>query len=268
LRKTYPDLTFNLEPRNAAMGAAAQRDLLPLSGCRLTEVRYGAHTQGCLCEDPVTSRVYYIENYTQGSQIDEFKNMAAYITSQKTRTFSLATPKKGTYHCAMGGFLYYGGASSGAICKADLKTGALVISSSLPSSGGSFGWGGSVDTCFYCDGGKQLWCLYQSTQTSNMVVAQLDTKTLKVKKQWPCPRGQSNCGFAFLVAGFMYFGYGYSSTPLNARLNLKTGVWQESYSNALQRASYVNGVIWCPKSDRLIVHDSQMQHIYDKVSRR
>eukprot|EP00462_Mataza_sp_D1_P024806 CAMPEP_0175126378 /NCGR_PEP_ID=MMETSP0087-20121206/3816_1 /TAXON_ID=136419 /ORGANISM="Unknown Unknown, Strain D1" /LENGTH=605 /DNA_ID=CAMNT_0016408275 /DNA_START=42 /DNA_END=1859 /DNA_ORIENTATION=+ len=226
-----------------------------------------AFSQNCVCQDPITGKVYLFSHYTNRDQVLEFPSIRAFISNVRERTITLENRRIGTYHCVMGGFMYYRGFPDTEIVKARVSDGKKVSSTKAClegvacsfSNSGSFDWGGSSDLCLFPGRGNKLFLLCCASATKQVEILELSTTTLQVKVRYSVPIEKRRTGFAFLCAGVFYFGLRYNHPDIVASYTLSQRKFNDKFRARLPRGSYISQMQWNPSTNVLFYNDARSQ---------
>lgn len=249
-------------------GACSSGQLPPLSGTNNVDLIRG-QTYNAFFADPVTGKVYWGQSY-QGTQILEYPDMANFQTNTNAVTINLPNQREGTYHAALGGFIYYN--STNTMYRINAANGSVANFATLPGAGyqnqSHYDWGGYSDIAFYTDTGNLLYVYYGPNgggQPSS--ISRLDPVSLAVQQTWSIPTSKPSNGFGFLVNGRFYFGDTYSSPAIKGMYTLATSTYDAAYTNQLTPVSgdYVAHTYWDPGGKRLLEVTTSHHLVYPNV---
>jgi hypothetical protein len=250
-------------------GICANSTIPPLSGTNTTDVIRGSVYNGFFA-DPITGKIYWMPFY-EGTQAFEFPDLTSFVNNVNSTTINLASQYEGTYHAALGGFLYYNTWNTNTMVKVNASNGQIVTSAVLTGAGfhnqSHFNWGGYSDIAFYVDTGNLLYVMYAANGGGNIQLSRIDPNTLAIQQSWTIPRAKTNTGFAFMVNGNVYLGFTYASPAINAKFNLGTSTYDTTYTNSLTPVSgdYVAHTYWDPATLRLFEVTNMHHLVYPNV---
>nr|XP_057917325.1 noelin-3-like isoform X2 [Doryrhamphus excisus] len=157
---------------------------------------------------PKTSKVWYMDGYTNNKMVKEYKTMADFMAGAESRTYNLPFKWAGTNHVVYNGSLYYNKMQSNIMVRYSFEMGRVVTQRALESAGFHnvypYTWGGFSDIDLMADE-LGLWAVYATNQNAgNIVVSQLNPDTLQVLNTWNTEYSKRNAGEAFMICGTLY----------------------------------------------------------------
>ncbi|XP_054609208.1 noelin-3-like isoform X4 [Dunckerocampus dactyliophorus] len=155
-----------------------------------------------------TSKVWYMDGYTNNKIVKEYKSMADFMSGAESRTYNLPFKWAGTNHVVYNGSLYYNKMQSNIIVRYSFETGRVVTQRALESAGFHnvypYTWGGFSDIDLMADE-LGLWAVYATNQNAgNIVVSRLNPDTLQMLSTWNTEYSKRNAGEAFMICGTLY----------------------------------------------------------------
>ncbi|XP_072918563.1 noelin-3a isoform X2 [Hemitrygon akajei] len=167
---------------------------------------------GAWMTDPLAAqrddKVWYMDGYTSSKVVLEYQSMAGFVSGEDYRQYRLPYPWAGTNHLVYNGSLYYNKYQSNTLIRYNFQTSSVQAQRSLEYAGFNnmypYTWGGFSDIDLMADEGG-IWAVYATNQNAgNIVISQLDTQTLDVRRTWNTGYPKRSAGEAFMICGTLY----------------------------------------------------------------
>ncbi|NXF76726.1 NOE2 protein, partial [Sclerurus mexicanus] len=175
-------------------------------------IRASGSRFGSWMTDTVTpssdSRVWYMDGYSRGRRVLEFRSLADFAAGQNFVQHLLPQPWAGTGHVVFNGSLFYNKFRSDVAVKYHLGSRSVLAQRSLPGAGFNntfpYSWGGSSDIDFMADE-SGLWAVYATNRNAgNIVLSRVDPQSLEVLRSWDTGFPKRSAGEAFIICGTLY----------------------------------------------------------------
>ncbi|XP_051867912.1 noelin-3a [Pristis pectinata] len=167
---------------------------------------------GAWMTDPLAAqednKVWYMDGYTSSKVVQEYQSMADFVRGEDFKLYHLPYPWAGTNHLVYNGSLYFNKYQSNTLVRYNFETGSVQAQRSLEYAGFNniypYTWGGFSDIDLMADEGG-VWAVYATNQNAgNIVISQLDTQTLEVRRTWNTGYSKRSAGEAFMICGTLY----------------------------------------------------------------
>jgi hypothetical protein len=227
----------------------------------------GTVVQGCLCQDPVTSRVYWLPNFTADKRVVYWDSLDKFCSAdlEASRAVEVETARHGTQHAVLNGFLYMC-TSANTVAKVELATGKVVKSLTVPeTSSAQYSWGGNTYCGFHLDRGNKLYLTYQH-KSKGFTVSRVSPQSFELLTTWHVEtKSKSTLGCAFIAGGAVYFNAVYTTNTVTSRYVLATEKTEQIRNSLGVDCSYISSISFNPATNRLFVVDNMRQHVLDDV---
>ncbi|XP_023650248.1 myocilin isoform X1 [Paramormyrops kingsleyae] len=199
---------------------------------------------------------------TDVRQLFGYEDMNQFSRGFPTKVLLLPDPMESTGAVLYHGSFYYQRRLSRTLVRYDLATESVAARRELPHAGFHgqypYSWGGYTDIDLAVDE-QGLWVIYSSNKAKgNIVVSQLDPKSLEVRKSWETSVRKAAVANAFMTCGRLYTLASYTApnTTINYSYDTATGQAKAIAVPFQNRYGYNSMVDYNPSHRKLYAWDN------------